>query len=136
MEIRCSTAGALAVGLWWCVPGLLLSPFVFWQSPAAGFLFVLGWCGSAILTCRVRLGSLLGRLRAGELSVSRGVLFQTTRRMPTRFISGVTRVETPLLRRLHASLVVVHNPAGTLLLPGLDADDARRLESALTGGRL
>ena len=38
MEIRCSTAGALAVGLWWCVPGLLLSPFVFWQSPAAGFL--------------------------------------------------------------------------------------------------
>ena len=77
-----------------------------------------------------------GRLRAGELSVSRGVLFQTTRRMPTRFISGVTRVETPLLRRLHASLVVVHSPAGTLLLPGLDADDARRLESALTGGRL
>ena len=56
--------------------------------------------------------------------------------MPTRFISGVTRLETPLLRRLHASVVVVHSPAGALLLPGLDADDARRLESALTGGRL
>ena len=63
MEIRCSTAGALAMGLWWCVPGLALSPFVFWQSPAAGILFLLGWCGAAILTCRVRLGSLLGRPR-------------------------------------------------------------------------
>ncbi len=135
MEIRCSPGAALVFGLWWCVPGLALSPFVFWQSLAAGAVFVLGWCGAALLTCRVRLGSLRGRVRAGELSVSRGVLFQTTRRMPTRFISGVTRLETPLLRRFHASLVVVHSPAGALLLPALDADDARRLESALTGGR-
>lgn len=135
MEIRCSTAGALAVGIWWCLPGLALSPFVFWQSLAAGVIFALGWCGAALLTCRIRLGSLQGRLRAGELSVSRGVLFQTTRRMPTRFISGVSRLETPLLRRFHASLVLVHSPAGTLLLAGLDADDARLLETALAGGR-
>lgn len=135
MEIRCSAAGALVMGLWWWVPGLALSPFVFWQSPVAGLVFLVGWCGAASLTCRVRLGSLRCWLRGGELAVSRGVLFQTTRRMPARFISGVTRLETPLLRRLHASVVVVHSPAGALLLPGLQADDARRLESALTGGR-
>lgn len=135
MEIRCSPAGALAFGIWWCVPGLALTPFVYWQSPAAGVVFLLGWCGAALLTCRIRLGSLQGRVRAGELAVSRGVLFQTTRRMPTRFISGVTRLETPLLRRLHACVVVVHSPAGTLLLPGLDTDDALRLETALAGGR-
>ena len=135
MEIRCCPAGVLVTGLWWCVPGLALAPFVFWQSWLAGLFFLPGWCGAALLICRVRLGSLRGRLRAGELGVRRGVLFCTEQRMPTRFISGVTRIETPLLRRAGACLVVVHSPAGALLLPALEAGDALRLETALAGGR-
>lgn len=135
MEIRCCPAGILVTALWWCLPGLALCPFVFWQSAAAGVVFLLGWCGAAFLICQVRLGSLQGRLHAGELRVRRGVLFCTEQRMPTRFVSGVTRIDTPLLRRAGASLVILRSPAGTVLLPALEAPLARRLEAALAGGR-
>ena len=135
MEIRIRTSGSTVVGFWFCLLGAGLSAFVFWQSILAGLIFLAGWCGASMGICRLRGASVRGRLTGSEIEVSRGLFFKTVRRLPTRFISGVYRLDTPLLRRARASIVLVYSPAGVLLLPGMDAQDAARLELALMGGR-
>ena len=131
MEFRLHPSAPPLIALWLALPGLLICPFVLWQSLAAGLCFGLAWLGCAVVLGLSMGHTLRGSARAGELYVTCGVLFKLTWRIPLRFITGLTRQETPLLQLLHSCILVVHSSGRVLLLPVLSEGQALQLVAIL-----
>lgn len=127
-------AGIKVVGLWVFLPGLVAAPFLFWQGFWIGAVFLCLWLVFALLLVPARLGSTQGSLSLGELRLSQGILFKHRQRIPTRFVAGTNRLETPLLRACGSCVLLVYTSGTVLILPGISSDVADQLIRALQGG--
>lgn len=126
-------AGVWVVCLWALVPGAVLAPFLFWQSPLLGGLFCLFWLAACLWALPRRLFSLSGTANLGEVRITAGVLFKSSRRLLTHRVSAVSRLTTPLLRLCGCCVLVLVTSGALVVLPGLANEDADRL-AALLGG--
>ncbi len=134
LRFTTNARGVKVIALWLLVPGAVLTPFLFWQSFWLGLLFCAVWLFLCLVCLPLRLSSFRGSVSLGEVRVSRGILFKTHRRIPTRFVTGVNRVRTPLLRAANCSFLIVYTSGTLLLLPAIGDDVADRLVHVLQGG--
>ena len=131
MDFRLHRQAPLLISLWLALPGAVVCPFVLWQSLAAGLTLTAVWLVLALgIGCSVGF-SLRGSARAGQLHIRSGVLFKTTWRLPLRFITGVTRLETPLMQLLHCCTLTVHTSGRVVVLPAISEGVAIQLTALL-----
>ncbi len=133
MEVRLQPRGLAVLTLWLCLPGALVSSFVFWQGFWAGVVFLGLWAAGAALLCLGRGRSVRASFVQGELQVSAGLVFRTLIRLPARFVSGVDLLCTPLLLWAGCRVLAVHSAGAVLVLAGLSAEDSGALAQALGG---
>ena len=116
--------------VWAAVPGLLLAPFVFWQSIWAGGVFCAVWAALVFLV-RARACSFAAVLGARTLTVYSGIALPLRQVLPRRAVTGVLQLRTPLLRLAGASVLLIAAPGARLLLPAVPAAQAGALAHAL-----
>lgn len=122
--------GRAVLCVWAAVPGLLLAPFVFWQSIWAGGVFCTVWAALVFLV-RARACSFAAVLGARTLTVYSGIALPLRQVLPRRAITGVQQLRTPLLRLAGASVLLIAAPGAWLLLPAVPAAQAGALAHAL-----
>lgn len=128
-------AGSKVLGLWLFLPGAVAAPFLFWQTFWGGAAFLVAWSLASLWLAPLRARTLEGSVSLGEVRLSQGVLFKTSHRVPTRFVTGTSRFRTPLLRACRCSLLLVYTSGAVLILPGIADGTAEKLIEALEGGR-
>ena len=136
LRFTASAGGARVVALWLLLVGAVLAPFVFWQTFWGGVLFCAVWLFFCAVCVPLHLSTVRGSVSLGAVRFSRGILFKSSRRVPTRFVTGVCRIRTPLLALTHSSLLVVYTSGCVLFLPPVSDEDAGPLIHALGGGSL
>ena len=122
--------GRAVLCVWAAVPGLLLAPFVFWQSIWAGGVFCAVWAALVFLV-RARACSFAAVLGARTLTVYSGIALPLRQVLPRRAVTGVQQLRTPLLRLAGASVLLIAAPGARLLLPAVPAEQAGALAHAL-----
>lgn len=122
--------GRAVLCIWAAVPGLLLAPFVFWQSIWAGGVFCAVWAVLVFLV-RARACSFAAVLGARTLTVYSGIALPLRQVLPRRAVTGVQQLRTPLLRLAGASVLLIAAPGARLLLPAVPAAQAGALAHAL-----
>lgn len=122
--------GRAVLCVWAAVPGLLLAPFVFWQSVWAGGVFCAVWAALVFLV-RARACSFAAVLGARTLTVYSGIVLPLRQVLPRRAVTGVQQLRTPLLRLAGASALLIAAPGARLLLPAVPAAQAGALAHAL-----
>ena len=122
--------GRAVLCAWAAVPGLLLAPFVFWQSIWAGGVFCAVWA-ALIFLVRARACSFAAVLGARTLTVYSGIALPLRQVLPRRAVTGVQQLRTPLLRLAGASVLLIAAPGARLLLPAVPAAQAGALAHAL-----
>ena len=122
--------GRAVLCVWAAVPGLLLAPFVFWQSIWAGGVFCAVWAVLVFLV-RARACSFAAVLGARTLTVYSGIALPLRQVLPRRAVTGVQQLRTPLLRLAGASVLLIAAPGARLLLPAVPAAQAGALAHAL-----
>lgn len=131
MEFRLHPRAPIILSVWFCLPGALLCPFIFWQSFLWGVAFLVLWVLAA-LALGVSLGrTMRGTAKAGQLIVCCGLLFKCSWRLPLRYITGLTRLETPLTLLTHCCTLVVHTSGRAVVLPALGDEIATQLTNLL-----
>ena len=116
--------------------GTLLAPFVIWQSLFIGFLIYAIWAIFACVVVPMNLHSFQGSISLGEVRISKGILLKTSHRIPTRFVTGVTRLQTPLLRLANCSVLILYTSGTFILLPGISNNMADQIIHVIQGGSL
>ena len=122
--------GRAVLCVWAAMPGLLLAPFVFWQSIWAGGVFCAVWAALVFLV-RARACSFAAVLGARTLTVYSGIALPLRQVLPRRAVTGVQQLRTPLLRLAGASVLLITAPGARLLLPAVPAVQAGALAHAL-----
>lgn len=122
--------GRAVLCVWAAVPGLLLAPFVFWQSVWAGGVFCAVWAALVFLVL-ARACSFAAVLGARTLTVYSGIALPLRQVLPRRAVTGVQQLRTPLLRLAGASVLLIAAPGARLLLPAVPAAQAGALAHAL-----
>ena len=122
--------GRAVLCVWAAVPGLLLAPFVFWQSVWAGGVFCAVWA-TLVFLVRARACSFAAVLGARTLTVYSGIALPLRQVLPRRAVTGVQQLRTPLLRLAGASVLLIAAPGARLLLPAVPAAQAGALAHAL-----
>ena len=128
-------AACRVIGLWALLPGAVAAPFLFWQGFAPGAFFAAVWLILSLVLIPARAASLRGMLSRGELQVTTGILFKVHRRLPARFVTGFTRIGTPLLRSCGCCLLILYSSGVVIFLPGLSNGTADGLLAALEEAR-
>ena len=137
MEFQVTRSGAALIGFWAALAGILVS-LPFWMlNLLAALLWTAVWvlfCMCVLVprwaSCRVRVGG-------NHLTVRRGLLFLSTKRMPLRFITGCHIVQTPLGRRRGGCVLVLLASGTSTVIPGIRRADAEQLAARLShGGKL
>lgn len=136
LHFRICSAGIKITALWLLLVGILLAPFIFWQSFWIGVVFCVLWTGFSVVYLPFSLHSFEGSISLGELRTSQGILFKTNHRIPTRFITGVTKLQTPLLRLTKCSFLIIYTSGTFVLIPGIADDIAKQLIDVIHGGAL
>ena len=121
--------GRAVLCCWAAIPGLLVAPFVFWQSLPAGVVFCLLW--AALVAVVYQRASYAATLGAETLTVYSGIVFPLRRAVRRRAVTGLFRLRTPLLRLAGVSVVVITAPGTRLILPAVPAEQAAALTHAL-----
>ena len=122
--------GRAVLCVWAAMPGLLLAPFVFWQSIWAGGVFCAVWAALVFLV-RARACSFAAVLGARTLTVYSGIALPLRQVLPRRAVTGVQQLRTPLLRLAGASVLLIAAPGARLLLPAVPTAQAGALAHAL-----
>ena len=122
--------GRAVLCVWAAVPGLLLAPFVFWQSIWAGGVLCAVWA-ALVFWVRARACSFAAVLGARTLTVYSGIALPLRQVLPRRAVTGVQQLRTPLLRLAGASVLLIAAPGARLLLPAVPAAQAGALAHAL-----
>ena len=135
LHFRIDPAGSKVLGLWLFLPGAVISPFLFWQTFWGGASFLVAWSLLSLWLAPLRARTLEGSVSLGEVRLAQGILFKTNHRVPTRFVTGISRFRTPLLRACRCSLLLLYTSGAVLSLPGIADETADRLVEALQGGR-
>ena len=126
--------GRAVLCVWAAVPGLLLAPFVFWQSVWAGGVFCAVWAALVFLV-QARACSFAAVLGAHTLTIYSGMVFPVRRVVPRRSVTSVSQLRTPLLRLAGSSLLLLSTPGTRLLLPAIPAAQAGLLAHILAEER-
>ena len=126
--------GRAVLCVWAAMPGLLLAPFVFWQSIWAGGVFCAVWA-ALIFLVRARACSFAAVLGAHTLTIYVGMVFPVRRVVPRRSVTSVSQLRTPLLRLAGSSLLLLSTPGARLLLPAIPAAQAGLLAHILAEER-
>ena len=134
MRFRLDKKGVAVVCLWALAPGAAAAPFIFWQSTGAGLVFAAFWLGLCLGWLPARCASFEGSVTLGEVRLSCGLLFKTSRRLPTRWVSASARFSTPLLRLCRCCVLVLATSGSLVVLPGISDASADGLLSYLQGG--
>lgn len=134
MRFKLDKKGVAVVCLWALAPGAAAAPFIFWQSIGAGLVFAALWLGLCLGWLPARCESFEGSVTLGEVRMSSGLLFKTSRRLPTRWVSASVRFSTPLLRLCRCSVLVLSTSGALVVLPGISDASADGLLSYLQGG--
>lgn len=124
------------VGLWAFLPGALLAPFLFWQSFTGGSVFLIVWIIFSLILVPLHIHSIRVELYPDRIEIRQGILFKFTRQASTRFITGFSRMGTPLLRLCGSCMVILHTSGTALMLPALSNTSADRLLNQLGVDRL
>lgn len=127
MEIRCHTPGVRVMQLWACTALALLTVLLFWQW---WWLAVLFWAASSLAACLGLQGwanSILLTLSGAELRLEGGALLHSVRRQPVWSLSSVLLVQTPLLRRADACILLLYSTHSVWLVPAVQLDQAQQL---------
>ena len=122
--------GRAVLCTWAALPGLVLAPFLFWQSLPAGAVFCLLWAALVMLV-RLRATSYAAALGAETLTVYSGIAFPIRRAISRRAVTGVLQLRTPLLRLAGVSVLIITAPGSRLILPAVPARQADALTHAL-----
>ena len=122
--------GRAVLCVWAAMPGLLLAPFVFWQSIWAGGVFCAVWAALVFLV-RARACSFAAVLGARTLTVYSGIALPLRQVLPRRAVTGVQQLRTPLLRLAGASVLIISAPGSRMFLPAVPAAQAGALAHAL-----
>lgn len=136
LRFRVNPLGAKVIALWTLLPGLVLTPFIAWQSLAIAIVFGALWLFLSFVAVPLRLSSFHGSISMGEVRINQGILFKTSHRMPTRFVTGVTCIRTPLMQAAKSSVLVVYTSGSFVILPAISDDLMEPLTRALHGGVL
>lgn len=136
LHFSAEPAACRVVGLWLFAPGAIAAPFIFWRSFAAGACFLIGWVIFSLCLVPLHTRSLHGNITLGELRIEGGLLFKFRRRVPTRSITGFSRLGTPLLHWCGCCVMVLYTSGCRILLPGLSDETADALQNALEVARL
>ena len=134
VRFRLDKKGIGVVCLWFVALGALAAPFAFWQGLSPGAVFSAAWLAVFLLWLPARLARLEGSITLGELRVSGGIWFKSSRRIPTRFVSAAGCFSTPLLRRCGCCVLILSTSGAVVMLPGIADADAHRLTACLQGG--
>lgn len=134
LHFQIDPAGSKVLGLWLFVPGAAAAPFLFWQTFWGGAAFLVSWSLLSLWLAPLRACTLEGSVSLGEVRLAQGILFKTSHRVPTRFVTGVSRLRTPLLRACRCSLLLLYTSGAVLLLPGVADETADQLVETLQGG--
>ena len=134
VRFRLDKKGIGVVCLWFVALGALAAPFAVWQGLFPGAVFSAAWLAVFLLWLPARLARLEGSITLGELRVSGGIWFKSSRRIPTRFVSAAGRFSTPLLRRCGCCVLILSTSGAVVMLPGIADADAHRLTACLQGG--
>lgn len=122
--------GRAVLCTWAGMVGLLLTPFAFWQSAAAGAVFCVLWAALVFLL-RGRACSYAAVLGERTLTVYVGVAFPVRRVVPRRAVTGVQQIRSPLLRLAGVSVLLISAPGARVLVPAVPAAQAAALAYAL-----
>ena len=134
VRFKLDKKGVAVVCLWALALGAAAAPFIFWQSIGAGLVFAAFWLGLCLGWLPARCESFEGSVTLGEVRMSSGLLFKTSRRLPTRWVSSSARFSTPLLRLCRCGVLVLSTSGALVVLPGISDADADGLLSYLQGG--
>ena len=134
VRFKLDKKGVAVVCLWALAPGAAAAPFIFWQSTGAGLVVAAFWLGLCLGWLPARCASCEGSVTLGEVRLSCGLLFKTSRRLPTRWVSASARFSTPLLRLCRCCVLVLSTSGALVVLPGISDADADGLLSYLQGG--
>lgn len=130
------SAGIKIISFWVLLFGTLFAPFVLWQSLFLGILFYALWGVFACVFVPMSLHSFQGSISLGEVRISKGILFKTSHRIPTRFVTGVTRLQSPLARLGNCSFLILYTSGTFILLPGISNNMADQIIHVIQGGSL
>ena len=122
--------GRAVLCVWAAMPGLLLAPFVFWQSIWAGGVFCAVWAALVFLV-RARACSFAAVLGARTVTVYSGAAVPLRQVLPRRAVTSVRLLRTPLMRLGGVSLLIVAAPGAKLFLPAIPAQQAGLLAHIL-----
>ena len=122
--------GRAVLCVWAAMPGLLLAPFVFWQSIWAGGVFCAVWAALVFLV-RARACSFAAVLGARTVTVYSGAAVPLRQVLPRRAVTSVRLLRTPLMRLGGVSLLIVAAPGAKLILPAIPAQQAGLLAHIL-----
>ena len=119
VRFKLDKKGVAVVCLWALALGAAAAPFIFWQSIGAGLVFAAFWLGLCLGWLPARCESFEGSVTLGEVRMSSGLLFKTSRRLPTRWVSASARFSTPLLRMCRCCVLVLATSGALVVLPGI-----------------
>lgn len=132
MTLAATRRGSAVVGLWGfaacCAAAALVQGFA--------FLPALAWLCAALSVTALPAYLSSARLRCGEhhLTLRRGRVLLTIRRIPLRFVAGCTIWATPMQRMTGTCVLVVHTSGSMTLVPGVRRAEAERLAARLSQG--
>ncbi len=127
MEIRCHTPGVRVMQIWACVLLALPAVLLFWQWWWLAMLFWASACLAACLGLQGWAASILLTLSGAELRLESGALLHSVRRQPIWSLSSVLLVQTPLLRRADACILLLYSTHSVWLVPAVRLDQAQQL---------
>lgn len=127
MEIRCHTPGVRVMQLWACAVLALPAVLLFWQW---WWLAALFWAAVSLAVCLGLQGwtsSIHLTLSGAELRLESGALLHAVRRQPVWSLSSALLVQTPLLRRADACILLLYSTHSVWLIPAVRLDQAQQL---------
>lgn len=127
MEIRCHPPGVRVMQIWACAVLALPAVLLFWQWWWLAVLFWAAACLAACLGLRGWAASILLTLSGAELRLESGALLHSVRRQPVWSLSSVLLVQTPLLRRANACILLLYSTHSVWLVPAVRLDQAQQL---------
>lgn len=137
MEYRVPRRGAAIVSAWAALLGVPVSLPLWRLGAPAAFTLLFLWMALCFGALSARLASGVLRVGAHHFTLRRGRLFPVTRRVPLRFVTGCSILQSPLQRMTGTCLLLLYASGCTTLVAGLRRADAEALAERLSyGGRI
>ncbi|MEG1932474.1 MAG: hypothetical protein RR075_05130 [Pygmaiobacter sp.] len=118
----------------WCSGVSLLCGIALWLLFTAFWGLLAGalLCILSVSLCFLHRLVYRVELRGKQLVITRGFFIRSIIKIPLRFITGTTRLSTPLSRALGVGLLTISSSGRFTLLCGLRLEDITALRSFLT----